>query len=324
MDMHRAGIAILSGIFFVAGAVAQTQAGAQAGAQASGQASVREGLTGAQASGNESAGSNASARTSNTGASLAKGTAVNATLDKSVDSRKAKEGEIVTARTTQAVKENGRTVLPRGTKLVGHVTHASARARGDSESALAIQFDRAILKHGKKMPVDLNIQALASARTAASMAGDDMDMMGSTGTYAGGATSAVGGGLGGEAPVAGGAVGAVTNTAANAGSVAGGALGAAVNSTAGISGAANGAPRGLNAAGQLASDSRGVFGLHGLSLASAGANATQGSLITSSGKSVRLESGTRMLLVSRAGADEKHPSKSAQPSSKSGRSRARE
>ena len=61
-------------------------------------------------------------------------------------------------------------------------------------------------------------------------------------------------------------------------------------------------PRGvrLNAAGQLTSNSRGVFGLQGVNLNSASGSVAQGSLITSAGKSMHLDSGTQMLLVTQA------------------------
>jgi hypothetical protein len=65
----------------------------------------------------------------------------------------------------------------------------------------------------------------------------------------------------------------------------------------------------LNTAGQLTSNSQGVFGLNGLNLSAAGSNATEGSVITSAGKNVHLESGTRMLLVSQAQAGEQGASK---------------
>src|SRR5437879_7198270 len=62
-------------------------------------------------------------------------------------------------------------------------------------------------------------------------------------------------------------------------------------------------------AGQLTSNSQGVFGLNGLNLNAAGSNATQGSVITSAGKNVHLDSGTRMLLVSQTNAGEQGGSK---------------
>jgi hypothetical protein len=54
----------------------------------------------------------------------------------------------------------------------------------------------------------------------------------------------------------------------------------------------------LDSAGQLTSNSHGVWGLEGLHLSTDATSATEGSLITSSGKSVHLDSGIRMLLVS--------------------------
>ena len=57
-----------------------------------------------------------------------------------------------------------------------------------------------------------------------------------------------------------------------------------------------------------------MFGLNGLNLSAAGSNATQGSLITSAGKNVRLDSGTRMLLVSQAQAGGQGASKQPAPS----------
>ena len=72
------------------------------------------------------------------------------------------------------------------------------------------------------------------------------------------------------------------------------------NAAGSVAGTSKGAVGGLNAAGQLTSNSQGVFGLSGLSLNAAASNATQGSVITSTGKDVHLDSGTRMLLVSQA------------------------
>jgi hypothetical protein len=301
--MNRAEIVILSGIFFAAGAMAQTQAGAQAGAQANAQASAQAGRQGAQGSANGNAAANASANTPRGNAGLANGTALNASLDKSVDSKKAKQGETITAHTTEAVKENGKTVLPRGAKLIGHVTRASARANGDAESALAIQFDKAILKHGQEMPLDVNIQAIATARSAADFADNDMEAMGGAGGGVASSGGAAGrGALSGVTSGAGGTVGAVTNTAASTGDLASSAVDATSRSTVGVEGAGRGAIGGLNSAGQLTSNSRGVFGLHGLSLDGTGSGNLQGSVITSTGKNVHLDSGTKMLLVTQAGA----------------------
>jgi hypothetical protein len=266
---------------------------------------VQAGQTQAQASGNTSASTSASAQNGQANGALASGTAFNAELSSPIDSKKCKPGDAVTAHTTEAAKSEGKTVIPKGSKLVGHVTQASARAKGESESSLGIVFDRAILKNGQEIPLNVAIQALASAQSNVSAAGADLDAFSGAGASAAGSGAAGGrGALGGVTSTAGGAVGAVTNTAANVGGVAGGTLNSASNAGGSIAGASKGAVGGLNAAGQLTSNSQGVFGLNGLNLNAAASNATEGSVITSAGKNVHLDSGTRMLLVSQAQAGE--------------------
>jgi hypothetical protein len=317
--MNRIGYAFLGATLFALSTAAQSQTGAQAGAQTNAQGNAQASKQGAQASGSGAAASSAAAQTEHGNAALANGSTFNAALNAPIDSRKAKPGDPVTAHTTEPAKSDGKTVLPRGTKLLGHVTQASARSNGESDSSLGVVFDKAILKNGQEVPLNAGIQALASGQSAASAAGPDLDTFGSGGASAAGSGVAGGrGALGGVGSTAGGAAGAVTNTAANVGGGAGGALNSTVNSTASAAGSLNGvssgATGGLNTAGQLTSDSHGVFGLNGLNLNSAAANGTQGSIITSAGKNVHLDSGTQMLLVSQAEGGAQGESK--QPASK--------
>jgi hypothetical protein len=300
--MNRKGIVIVTGILFASVAAAQTQADAQAGAQTGAQTSVQAGKTQAQGSGSASASSAASTQNGQTNASLGSGAAINAELTAPVDSKKAKPGDPVEARTTEPAKSNGKTVIPKGSKLVGHVTQASARAKGDSESALGMVFDKAILKNGQEMPLNVAIQALASAQSAAvASGGDDTGIMSGAGGSAMGSGRAAGGGtLGGVTSTAGATAGTVTNTAANVGNTAGGTLDSTVHSAANTAASGPGAVGGLNATGQLMSSSRGVFGMQGVNLSSATTGGAQGSLITSAGKNLHLASGTQMLLVTQA------------------------
>ncbi|PYT71569.1 MAG: hypothetical protein DMG39_12835 [Acidobacteria bacterium] len=320
--MYRIGISIVVGALFAVGAAAQSQAPAQAGAQAGGQASVQTGNTQAVA-GASSSTSAATAQDGQANAGLANGTTFNAELSSPVDSKKCKPGDAVNGRTTEAVKSKGKTVIPKGSRLVGHVTQASARVKGEAESSLGIVFDQAILKNGEEIPLNVAIQALASAQSGASMAGEEMNTMGGlSGSAAGSGMAGARGGLGGVTPAAGGAVGTVTNTAANAGGAASGTLNSAASAGGNVAGASRGAVGGLDAAGQLTSNSQGVFGLNGLNLNAAASNATQGSVITSTGKNVRLDSGTRMLLVTQAQAGSASESKHAaesKPNQKSAR-----
>jgi hypothetical protein len=289
---------------------AQTQGSAQAGTQAD----VKAGS--AQASGNAS--SPATMQSNGSNASVADGTAINASLSAPIDSKKAKEGDEVTARTTDSVKAQGKTVLPKGTKLIGHVTRASARGKGDAESALGIAFDKAILKSGQELALNGSIQALASA-SSASVTGTDLEAVGDAGASGGGrATSGGRGALGGVTSTAGGTVGTVNNTAAGATNAAGRTVDATTRTTTGVAGAARTNVGGLDTSGQFASNSRGVFGLNGLNLNAEGSSSTGGSLITSSGKNVHLDSGTRMLIVSgaQAGQTKSSPAATPKPESK--------
>ena len=291
--MKATFVVILGGILALSASVGHAQAGAQASSSASSSTSVQGDKSGASASSSNS--SSTSANTGHSSASLASGTAMNATLSQPVDVKKNKPGDQVTAKTTQATKSEGKVVIPKGSKLVGHVTECKQRSKEEKESALGIVFDKAILKNGEEVPLNVTINALAAAQSAASnsIGGDDL----SAGGEAIGSARANGGGaLGGVRSAAGGAASTVTNTAANAGGLAGGA----VNSTANVAGATRGAVGGLNAAGQLTSNSQGVFGLQGLNLSSAVSNSTQGSLITSTSRNVHLDSGTQLLLVSQA------------------------
>jgi hypothetical protein len=240
---------------------------------------------GAQATGNSSLNA-----TKQTGApeSLAAGTAVNAQLSKPVDSKKVNRGDAVEAHTTEAVRSDGKVVIPKGTKLVGHITRATAKSRGDADSTLAMQFDRAILKDGREMPLQVTIQALASSENA-SVSGDELQPM--TGMPSGAAS----GGRASGNTVGGAASGAASTVPRTAGTAVSG-----VESAAGQT--ADEAGRAASAAtpsGELRASSHGVIGLSGLSL-NAGANPTEGSLITSTGKNVHLDSGTRLLLVTQA------------------------
>src|SRR5258705_4507463 len=140
---------------------------------------------------------------------LASGTALNAQLTHSLDSKKAKPGDVITAQTTTPVKVDGRVVIPNNTKLVGHVTRASARAKGDTDSVLAVQFDRAVLKDGREMPLQVALQAMAPDQGTPAVSGDDLQPMGN---IEGGAAEA---GAAGNRGTVGGAVGGAASGAAS-------------------------------------------------------------------------------------------------------------
>lgn len=207
-------------------------------------------------------------------ASLPSGTSVNAELNSSLDSRKAKVGEKVVAHTTEELDYAGKTILPKGAKLEGHVTEATARSKGDNGSTLAIQFDKAIPKKGEEIPLNVVILAVAAPQdnAYADSPGPGSDPM-----------SGVGGAAGGGSPMG---------------------VGRPQPPPTGMPASPSGAPADStmepNSRAQLPASSRGVYGLKDLKLMMDSSKTSQTTVLVSSGKDVHLDGGTRLLLVAQA------------------------
>jgi len=260
-----------------------------------------------EAAGASSSSASASASKKGASASLANGSTMQAELTRPVDAKKAKVGDQVMARTTEDVKSEGQVVIPKGSKLMGRVTQAKAKAKGESESSLGIVFDKAVPKGGgPEVPVHAVIQALAAGQAQTAASANEVDTMASGSGMAmgraeagrparsGGAAS--GGLVSGAGSTVGSTTGVASSAVGNVGGTAGGAAGGAVDSTVNTRVGAAGSAAGLNTAGQLTSASTGVVGLQGLNLSSAAGSSTQGSLITCAERNVRLESSTQMVL----------------------------
>lgn len=80
-----------------------------------------------------------------------------------LDSKSTKQGDSVVVKTEESVKTASGTEIPKGSKLVGHVTNVIARGDGKQNSQIAIQFDHAELKGGQNLPIESVIQSLAPA-----------------------------------------------------------------------------------------------------------------------------------------------------------------
>lgn len=114
--------------------------------------------------------------------SLNNGTQIQAELTKSLDAKKAKSGDEITAKVIQDVKVNGSTVLPRGSKLIGHVIEAQAKSK-EGESKLGVVFDKAVSKSGQDVAfngVIVSFSAPAEAGPSTSLGGGGMDRGNST------------------------------------------------------------------------------------------------------------------------------------------------
>jgi hypothetical protein len=89
-----------------------------------------------------------------------------------LDSKSAKQGDSVVVKTSEDLKFPGGAEIPRGSKLVGHVTNVQARGDGKENSQIAIQFDRAEVKGGQDMAIESVIQSVSPA-TGSGVAADN-------------------------------------------------------------------------------------------------------------------------------------------------------
>ena len=83
-----------------------------------------------RASGQGSSDTAASISQGSKSVNLESGTRLAAQLQNTVDVRKAKVGDQVVMKTTQAIKSQGRTVVGKGARLIGHVTEVAQKSKG--------------------------------------------------------------------------------------------------------------------------------------------------------------------------------------------------
>ena len=201
------------------------------------------------------------------------GTTLNSVLSDTVDARKSKPGDTVKARTSEDVKAGGAVVIPRGSKLVGHVTEAQPAAKAGEQARLGLVFDRADLKDGRQIPLHTAFYALAAPEGASSDRSSSLD-----------------GGFGGSA-----GVGNMVSSASNSPSDDASALGPRRARQEELK-PSPGAIGGLNGSGTLYASSRVVFGLEDISLEPNTVPSSGSSVILANARSVHLGGGTRMLL----------------------------
>jgi len=211
---------------------------------------------------------------------VADGSVFHVVLAKNVDAKKNKVGDEVTTTIVEDLKSNGEVMIPKNSRVVGHITQIQAHSKEHPESQLAIAFDRLVIKDGAEIPLSASIQAVAAPETAPSGDSEKSSIdSGETGDSMGGTIAASGGRSGPPSSGGGGrsSTGGVAGTAAgNAGSV-GGTAGEATGS------------------GGLSARTQGIVGLKGLSL-NTEADASQGSVISSDHQNVHLEHGTQLIL----------------------------
>jgi hypothetical protein len=217
------------------------------------------------------------------GPALAPGTVLGAELSKGIDAKKAKVGQEVVAKAVADLRDNnGNLVIPRGAKLVGHITQAQAASKEQPQSSLGIIFDKMEAKHGKEIALHAGIQALAKPEPSPMMQQQEPEASSGPGGGGGAPTGGSQPGMGGGGRNTGGMSGS-SMPQQRQGTDMGGNMGGPMGQQGG-----GGAPA-LNA------NSHGVIGIPNLTL-SPQASPTEGSVISSSRGNVKLDSGTMLVL----------------------------
>ena len=214
----------------------------------------------------------------NTGPRIAPGSVIPVQLTRSVDAKKVRSGDEVDARVTQDLKtSSGELIVPKNTKVIGHVTETQVRNKEQKESQLGITFDHAELKTGGEVTLPMSIQAIIAPPSLTQNNGNaSADAAAQPNSQA--PTPVPGANMGrpmGTAPAATEPMPSVPTESSTGQSA---------------SGQAGASPRP-----QITGNTQGVIGLPNLNL-SPGQNGAQGSVVSSEKGNVKLESGTFMLL----------------------------
>ena len=220
---------------------------------------------------------------------LQSGTQLAAQLENSLDARHAKPGDRVVLKTVSAVKQNGQTVVPKGARLIGHVTDVQQQTKATGESHIGILFDS--LRTGStETPITATIVSITQARTQARTNNDllESDTMSSSSARSSssapsGQRGSGGGLLGGVGNTVGGVANTTTSTVGNVAGTTTGAVGSTVGATTKTVGSTTG-----NLTGSL----------RGLQITqSSSASAEGGSTLSLSGRNLHLDSGTTFNLA---------------------------
>ena len=91
------------------------------------------------------------------------GTVLYLELSKTVDAKKAKAGDVVTAQLLADVVSHGKILYRRDTKIIGHVSEAQPHTKDIPESRLGIVFDKVLPKGGPEVSFSSMIIALRPA-----------------------------------------------------------------------------------------------------------------------------------------------------------------
>ena len=187
------------------------------------------------------------------------GTMIRAELDKTIDAKKAKVGDPVSAKTTDDLKSTPPGLATKGCKILGHVAEVTPH-QGDSVSTLGIVFDKLVLKDGSEMALPAKIQAIGFPDSTVSVNNDQT-------------ISKMGGNVGTTQPAS--------------------SIGSGGGQPSGYGGERMPSGMPTNSDAKLPFTAQGAVGMSGVELSSGTA---QDSLLSSKKHNVKIESGMQMIL----------------------------
>lgn len=112
------------------------------------------------------------------------GTLIRAQLDTQIDTKKARVGDPVLAKTTDDLNSNPPGLATKGCKIIGHVVEVAPH-QGDSPSTLRIAFDKMILKNNSEMALPALIQAVGFGDAGLGTSEEVPNSAGAPGSYIG-------------------------------------------------------------------------------------------------------------------------------------------
>lgn len=227
---------------------------------------------------------------------------VSGELQGKLNTKTAKVGDRVVLKTMDKVQTPDGTVIPKGSRLIGHVTEVQAHDQDHASSHLGIAFDRVEMKDGENFAVytllkgvtpnanaSSNSSMLAEDSMSASMPGGRVGGTGTGSGRGGGVLGAAGTTLNNSGGVAGGVVDRTAETTERAGS----GLGTAANSAVDTAGHGD---LDVNTGAHAAAAARmtpHATAIPGVMLAG---NSTASGVFSASRQNLTFESGTRMQL----------------------------
>lgn len=190
-------------------------------------------------------------------------------LTASLESKNATAGQEFTLKTISDVVVNGEMIIPRTSRVLGHVTEAVTKGKDQPQSELWIVIDKAVNKDGREISLQAIIAAIAAPQKDSLATDPTYGMMHSnepTMSGGGAARAASTGGLGASSKA--------SSTAAVA--------------TANL--------KGMDQPSSLDEESQGAIGYEGLSISWHLVVPPPITVLASKSKNVKLEAGTQMLL----------------------------